>query len=65
MVGFASKRAAAEGRWQITLEEDNGDLIVPLPDDLLDQLGWRAGDTINWKDMGDGSWQLINLTIGE
>lgn len=63
MVGFVSKRAAAKTCWAVTLEADGDDLIIPFPDDLLFQAGWQVGDTIEWKDMGDGSWQLINMKI--
>jgi bifunctional DNA-binding transcriptional regulator/antitoxin component of YhaV-PrlF toxin-antitoxin module len=31
----------------ITLEEDEeGSLVFPFPDELLDTLGWREGDTL-------------------
>lgn len=44
--------------WTITLEEDGDDLILPLPDDLLQDVGWQAGDTIEWTDNKDGSWSM-------
>ena len=61
MVGFVSKRAAAEGRWTITLEEDGDDLLLPLPEDFLEANDWQPGDTIKWLDNEDGTWQLINM----
>ncbi len=46
--------------WTITLEEDSdtGDLILPFPQDLLDEAGWKEGDVIKWTDNKDGSWSL-------
>ena len=46
--------------WTITLEEDpeTGDLIMPLPPDLLNQVGWDFGDTLIWEDLHNGSWSL-------
>lgn len=44
--------------WTITLEQDGEDLILPFPDDLLSTTGWKEGDTIEWIDLGNGSWQL-------
>jgi|NOAtaT_7_FD_contig_31_7289173_length_297_multi_5_in_0_out_0_1 hypothetical protein len=46
--------------WTIKLEEDpkTGDLIMPLPPDLLNQVGWDFGDTLIWEDMQNGSWSL-------
>lgn len=31
----------------ITQEDENGDLLVPIPQHILDQLGWKEGDTID------------------
>ena len=47
-------------RWTVTLEEDpdTGDLIMPLPQEILDLQGWQEGDVLVWNDNGDGSWSL-------
>jgi antitoxin component of MazEF toxin-antitoxin module len=29
-------------------EDENGELFLQFPDDLMEQLGWKEGDTINW-----------------
>lgn len=43
----------------VRLEQDeNGDLILPLGDELCESVGWKIGDTIVWKDNGDGSWTM-------
>lgn len=43
----------------VQLETDeNGDLILPLGDELCSELGWKIGDTIEWIDNGDGSWTM-------
>lgn len=49
----------------ITLEEDpsTGDLILPLDDELLKEVGWVAGDTIKWIDNGDGTWTMRKLEM--
>ena len=50
----------ANKSWTINLEEDpeTGDLILPLNDDILEQTGWKTGDTIDWIDNKDGSWTM-------
>lgn len=50
--------------WTITVEEDpeTGDLLLPLPADLLVMQGWFEGDTLEWNDNGDGSWSLTKVT---
>jgi len=30
-------------------EADNGDFFIELPDDLIDTLGWRVGDVLDWR----------------
>jgi hypothetical protein len=45
----------------ITLEEDpeTGDLIIPFTDEILQEAGWKEGDTIEWIDNKNGSWSLV------
>ena len=40
-----------ETHWIVELEEDpeTGDLMMPLPPALLEDLGWKIGDTLTWK----------------
>lgn len=46
--------------WTITLEEDpeTGDLIMPIPQEVLELQKWSEGDTLEWVDLNNGSWQL-------
>ena len=47
--------------WTVTLEEDpeTGDLILPFTNEILEELGWREGDVLEWEDNKDGSWSLV------
>lgn len=48
--------------WIVNLEEDeNGDLILPLGDEICKEAGWEVGDTLDWKDLGNGSWSLSKV----
>ena len=58
MTGFKSKQAMSESRWIATLEEDGDDLVLPLPQELLDELDWKPGDTLNWVEQDNGTWTL-------
>lgn len=31
------------------VQQDGDDLILPLPDELLNQLGWKEGDVLLWE----------------
>ena len=43
----------------ITLEsDDDGNLVLPLSDDILKEVGWETGDVIDWIDNKDGSWTM-------
>jgi hypothetical protein len=43
----------------ITLEnDDEGNLVLPLSDDILKEVGWKTGDVIDWIDNKDGSWTM-------
>lgn len=48
-------------RWTVTVEEaedGSGDLIMPLPEEMLQMQGWKDGDTLEWINNNDGSWSL-------
>jgi len=46
--------------WTITLEEDpeTGDLVLPFTDEILQTVGWKEGDVVEWIDNKDGTWSL-------
>jgi formylmethanofuran dehydrogenase subunit D len=43
---------------------ENGDAVIELPPELLDEIGWKEGDTLNIEDR-DGSIFLSKVTNGE
>jgi hypothetical protein len=48
-------------QWTVTVQEaedNSGDLVMPLPQEMLDQVGWVEGDTLEWIDNKDGSWGI-------
>jgi len=51
----------------VTLEEDSetGDLILPLPEKLMEETGWKTGDTLDWKDNGDGTFSMTKQKTKE
>ena len=46
--------------YTVKVEEDpdTGDLVLPLPTELLNQMGWDFGDTLIWDDNQDGTFSL-------
>ena len=48
----------ATNTWTVKLEEDGDDVVLPLPQEVLDHLDLREGDVLKWIDNGNGSWSL-------
>jgi hypothetical protein len=49
---MAKKNPAQENvRYEVITQEDpkNGDMIIPLPPQLLRELGWKEGDNIDFQ----------------
>jgi len=44
--------------WSVMIEEEGEDLVLPFPQDLLDEVGWIPGDNLEWYDRGDGTWEI-------
>jgi len=46
--------------WTLEVKEDpeNGDAILEFPDDLMEEAGWKEGDTLEWIDNKDGSYTM-------
>ena len=41
-------------RFTVHLEEDQfGDLIMPIPEEVLEELGWYVGDTLDYEIDGE------------
>ena len=39
-------------------EDSNGEIILEFPDELMDAVGWKAGDVINWEQQCNGDWVI-------
>ena len=46
------------------IEDPNNpeELLLDLGTELCEELGWAVGDTVQWIDNKDGTWQLIKTT---
>ena len=43
----------------VKLEKDeNGDLLLPLSEEVLKSVGWKVGDIIIWNENKDGTFTL-------
>jgi hypothetical protein len=52
-----------ENSWQVKIEWDGEDAILPLPQEVLDHLDLKEGDNIQWIDKGDDYWEIRKLSF--
>ena len=45
----------------LEVKEENGYQYIELPNSLIEKMGWKIGDTIDWKDNKDGTWSLLKI----
>lgn len=46
-------------KWTLEIQESpTGDQFIEFPPEALAEVGWKEGDTIEWIDLGNGSWSL-------
>lgn len=49
-----------ENKWTIEVikDPDTGELMLPLPTDLLAQMGWTVGTELFWEENKNGTYSL-------
>jgi len=54
-------------KYTVTLEEDpdTGDVILPFPEEMLKEVGWKEGDILNWEDNKDGTFSITKKLTKE
>ena len=52
-------------KWILPVEVDgaSGEYYLQLPDDLLDSLNWKEGDTLEYVNNGDGTFRVRKLHV--
>lgn len=41
--------------WTVYVEEEGDDMMLPLPPELIERMGWKEGDTLVWNMQFDKS----------
>jgi len=56
---------ATNKTYTVTLEEDpdTGELVLPIPTELLGQVGWDFGDTLVWDEVTNGTFSLSKKEV--
>jgi hypothetical protein len=57
------KEQFTSNRWVVPVEQfaETDECLITFPDDLMEKVGWKEGDSLNWKDNGDGSFTLTKV----
>jgi hypothetical protein len=47
----------------VTLDYDNesGDVLLPISDEMMEAAGWNLGDDVEWVDNGNGTWTIKKI----
>lgn len=50
-------KSSSDVAYEVIVQEDpdTGDMLLPIPQELLDQLGWKEGDELEFNEASDGS----------
>jgi hypothetical protein len=44
--------------YTVELIEDGNDLVLPLLEEIMTELGWNMDDILIWTDNKNGTWSL-------
>lgn len=65
---MSTKRVSSvEESSTLVIQEDpnTGEPFIELPQRLLEQLGWKEGDDLEWVEGADGSWTIKKVETDE
>jgi hypothetical protein len=49
----------------VVSEDDQGNQIITFDPEMMKELGWKEGDTLNWKDNGNGTFSISKVADTE
>lgn len=48
-------------KYTTSIEYENDESYITFPEEMLEELGWDVGDTLSWKDNGDGTYSITKV----
>lgn len=59
---MATKKSQSnEGILEVREDPETGEAFIELPPRLLEQMGWKEGDVLEWQQRQDGTWSIIKI----
>ena len=49
--------------YTVTLEQDGDDLLLPIPEDILKELGWEEDDELEWDINQDDNTIILRKIV--
>jgi hypothetical protein len=43
----------------VELDQETGELVLPLSVEICEAAGFKIGDTVQWVDNGNGTWSIV------
>jgi len=50
---------------QVDYDSEYQEYVLPLPDGMLEELGWEIGDELLWIDNKDGTFSIKKVDIDQ
>ncbi len=66
MNSFKSQNYDKVKKWilPVEIDGDSGEYYLQLPDDLLEQMGWKEGKQLEFVDMYNGTFEIRSVGNG-
>jgi hypothetical protein len=58
---MATNNTSNNVRYEVISQDDGDDILLPIPQVLLDQMGWKEGDTIDFALDEEGRYILKKI----
>jgi len=59
------KETYNSGMMEVQEDPETKELYLELPQAMLDKMGWKQDDLLEWVENPDGTWMIIKVTEEE
>jgi len=56
------KETHISGIMEVQEDPETKELYLELPQKMLDKMGWKQDDLLEWVENEDGTWKIIKVT---
>ena len=60
----SSKVPTIQKTWTLPIQaDDDGELILEFPDELMEIADWKPGDSLQWNKLDGDRWELKKVKV--